>query len=87
MSVKRLCLSIILCELLFPVLPSASAHHQFANQSGQLHNLWAQNLEHDEDFVGYMVNKKKKSAKESRFIKLDYLNQNINVSVDGRSFG
>lgn len=36
--------------------------------------------DNDEDFVGYVVNKKKRSAKDSRFIKLDYLSQNINVS-------
>lgn len=38
----------------------------------------------DDDFVGYVVNKKKRSDKESRFIKFDYLSQNINVSEDCR---
>lgn len=79
MSVKRVCLSIILCDLLFPLRPAAFAHHQFVNQTGQLHNFWVP--DHDDDLVGYVVNKKKKSAKESRFIKLDYLSQNINVSA------
>lgn len=78
MSVKRLCLAITI--LLLPVLSCLGHHQQFANESAtQFHNNWVPDL--DEDFVGYVVNKKKRSAKESRFLKFDYLSQNINVSA------
>lgn len=71
MFVKRLCISIIL------LLPIAVCAHQYMNQS-VTSNYWIQ--DHEDDLVGYLVNKKKRSQKDSRFIKFDYLTQNINVS-------
>lgn len=73
MSVKSVCVIFIFELLLFPLHES----HQFANQSAELHQYWIPN---EDDLMGYVVNKKKRSAKESRFLKFDYLSQNINVS-------
>lgn len=76
MSIRRICVTLVLCELLlFPVHILA---HQFLNESGLHSKYWIP--DHEDDFVGYVVNKKKRSAKEPRFLKFDYLSQNINVS-------
>lgn len=76
MSIRRICVAIIL--LLFTPVHHILAH-QFVNQTGELHNrYWIP--DHEEDLIGYVVNKKKRSAKEPRFLKFDYLSQNINVS-------
>lgn len=78
MFVKQLCFSLILCEIL--LFPLYTVHaRQYSNQSSSMHNYWIPD-DHEDDFIGYVVNKKKRSAKESRFIKFDYLSQNINVS-------
>lgn len=84
MSVKDVCVTLLLCEVLFLCVLVEGQYHQFTNESMK-HNYWIPTTSDghlDDDFVGYVLNKKKRSDKESRFIKFDYLSQNINVSGD-----
>lgn len=76
MLVKIFCVSVVLWN----VLLHSVLGHKFVNQTAEVHKFWIP--DHGEDLIDYVVNKKKRSAQESRFLKFDYLSQNINVGLE-----